>query len=49
MKYKIYNEDGELMRMTRTKQEAVAICAIREGWTFVYIKPVKPVYEPCLM
>ena len=49
MKYKIYNEDGELMRTTRTKQEAVAICAIRNGWTFVYIKPVKPIYEPCLM
>ena len=49
MKYRIYNEDKELMRMTRTKQEAVAICAIREVWTFVYIKPVKPIYEPCLM
>lgn len=49
MKYRIYNEDKELMRMTRTKQEAVAICAIREGWSFVYIKPVKAVYEPCLM
>jgi len=49
MKYRIYNEDKELMRMTRTKQEAVAICAIREGWTFEYIKPVKYMYEPCLM
>ena len=49
MKYKIYNEDKELMRMTRSKQEAVSICAIREGWSFVYIKPVKPIYEPCLM
>ena len=49
MKYRIYNEYKELMRMTRTKQEAVAICAIREGWSFVYIKPVKPIYEPCLM
>lgn len=45
MKYKIYNEYGEFMRMTRTKQEAVAICAIREGWSYEYIKPVKPVYE----
>lgn len=49
MKYRIYNEYGELMRMTRTKQEAIDICAIRNGWTFVYVKPVKPVYEPCLM
>jgi hypothetical protein len=34
MKYKIYNEDGELMRVTHRKEEAIATCALRNGWTY---------------
>jgi hypothetical protein len=41
-KYFIYDENNELMRKTASKTEAVAICSIREGWHFKYIKPIKP-------
>lgn len=34
MRYKIYNEDGEFMRVTHRKEEALATCALRSGWTF---------------
>jgi hypothetical protein len=34
MRYKIYNEDGELMRVTHRKEEAEAVCALRLGWSF---------------
>ena len=34
MRYKIYNEDGELMRITHRKEEAQLTCVLREGWSF---------------
>ena len=34
MSYKIYNEDQELMRVVGRQEEAMAICALRNGWTF---------------
>jgi len=44
-KYLIYDENNELMRKTITKSEAVAICSIRKGWHFKYIKLIKPIFE----
>jgi hypothetical protein len=44
-KYFIYDENNELMRKTVTKVEAKAICSIREGWYFKYIKPIKRIFE----
>jgi hypothetical protein len=34
MQYKIYNEDGELMRVVGRKEEAESICETRKGWTY---------------
>lgn len=34
MKYLIRNEDNELMRVVHRQEEAMAICALRKGWTF---------------
>jgi hypothetical protein len=39
MSYIIKNEDGEVMRIVGRKEEAMAICALRRGWT--YKKEVK--------
>jgi hypothetical protein len=43
-KYFIYDENKELMRKTRTKGEAIAICKTRAGWTYVFIRPIKPIF-----
>jgi hypothetical protein len=44
MSYLIRNEDDELMRVVARQEEAIAICALRNGWTFKYVrKPVKKV------
>lgn len=45
MTYKIYNEDEELMRIVYRKEEAVVICALRQGWTYEWLKKPKVVYE----
>jgi hypothetical protein len=42
-KYFIYDEDKQLMRKTRTLQEAKEICKLRAGWNYVYVKPIKPI------
>lgn len=34
MSYVIKNEDGELMRVVARQEEAIAVCALRPGWTF---------------
>lgn len=34
MDYKVYNEDGELMRIVHRREEAQALCAKRHGWSF---------------
>jgi hypothetical protein len=44
MSYLIRNEDDELMRVVARQEEAIAICALRNGWTFKCVrKPVKKV------
>lgn len=45
MKYKIYNEEGELMRVVGRKEEAESICNTRNGWTFKAVRNApKPQY-----
>lgn len=34
MEFKVYNEDGELMRIVHRREEAQALCAKRRGWSF---------------
>jgi hypothetical protein len=44
MSYKIYNEDQELMRVVGRQEEAMAICALRNGWSFKCArKPIKKI------
>lgn len=33
--YYIFNEDEEIMRVVHRLEEAEAICALRNGWTYV--------------
>jgi len=40
-KYLIFDENKQIMRKTRTLQEAKEICRLREGWSYEYIKPLK--------
>lgn len=44
MSYVIKNEDGETMRVVSRQEEAIAICSLREGWTFKCVRKPKPVY-----
>lgn len=42
MAYLIKNDCGELMRVVGRQEEAMAICALRFGWTFKCVrKPIK--------
>jgi hypothetical protein len=42
MKYLIKDEHGEVMRIVGRQEEAMAICALRMGWTFKCLrKPIK--------
>ena len=44
MKYIIKDEHGEVMRIVGRQEEALAICALRMGWTFKCLrKPVKTI------
>jgi len=44
MSYIIYDEEGISIRMVGRKEEAISICAIREGWTFKCVrKPVRKI------
>lgn len=44
MSYVIRDEDGEVMRTVARQEEALAICALRPGWTFKCVrKPVRKV------
>ena len=38
MSYIVYDENGEPMRLLKRKEEALAICALRKGWWFKYMK-----------
>lgn len=45
MQYKIYNEDEELMRVVGRKEEADAVCALRNNWTYKAVRNApKPQY-----
>jgi len=45
MQYKIYNEDGELMRIVGRKEEAEAMCELRNNWTYKAVRNApKPQY-----
>lgn len=40
--YVIRNEDNEVMRIVGRQEEAIAVCSLREGWTFKCVrKPVQ--------
>lgn len=43
MRYLIKDEINEAMRIVNKKEEAIAICALRNGWSFTRIKEEKPV------
>ena len=44
MSYVIKDESGEVMRIVGRQEEALAICAFRQGWTFKCIrKPVRKI------
>lgn len=44
MSYIIKNEDGEAMRIVGRQEEAIVICALRQGWTFQCVrKPVRKI------
>ena len=44
MSYVIKNEDNEVMRVVGRQEEAMAICALRSGWTFKCVrKPVRKI------
>lgn len=42
-RYLIKDEFNQAMRIVGKREEAVAICALRNGWTFTRIKESKPV------
>lgn len=44
-KYKIYNEDNELIRIVGRQEEALAIVTLRAGWTFKCVRTPKPVID----
>jgi hypothetical protein len=43
--YYIYDENGEMMRKVKHKAEAKRLVNIYQGWTYKYIKPIKPVFN----
>ena len=42
MSYVIRNEDNEVMRVVGRQEEAIAVCSLREGWTFKCVRKPKP-------
>lgn len=49
--YYIYDENGELMRITRHLSEAQQICSIREGWSYRSVTKKRPalIFQEALM
>jgi hypothetical protein len=41
MSYIVYDEEGQPMRIIGRKEEAIALCALRSGWTYKYMKAKK--------
>ena len=45
MRYHIFDESGEKMRIVSSLWEAKHITELRAGWTFTRVKKIKPIYE----
>jgi hypothetical protein len=45
MKYHIFDENNDKMRIVSSLWEAKQITNLREGWTFVRVRTPRPVYE----
>ena len=45
MKYHIYDENGEKMRIVSSLWEAKHITGLRSGWKYVRVKPEQIIYE----
>ena len=45
MSYIIFDEDSQPMRIVGKKEEAMAVCALREGWWFKFMKAKKVDYK----
>jgi len=43
--YQIFDEQGDLMRTVSRKEEALAVVALRSGWTYKRIVINKPKFE----
>lgn len=41
MSYIIFDDEVQPIRIVGRKEEAQAICAVREGWSFKYMKAKK--------
>lgn len=41
MSYIIYDDEVQPIRIVGRKEEAMAMCALRAGWTFKYMKAKK--------
>lgn len=41
MSYIIFDDEVQPIRIVGRKEEALAICALRTGWTFKYMKAKK--------
>ena len=39
--YVIRNENNEVMRSVGRQEEAIAVCSLREGWTFKCVRKPK--------
>ena len=45
MKYHIFDENNDKMRIVNSLWEAKHITSIRQGWTFERVRQPKPIYE----
>lgn len=43
--YVIKNENNEVMRIVGRQEEAIAICSLRESWTFKCVRKPKPRFD----
>jgi hypothetical protein len=45
MQYHVFDESNELMRIVSRKEEALALVALRSGWTHKRVVIQKPKFE----
>lgn len=43
--FQLFDEQGELMRTVSRKEEAIAVVALRNGWTYKRVITKKPKFE----